>query len=106
VAEVVAGGHVIDQSTCELIYEGDDVVLCRDGQVHATFPAGWRLVLDRAGDVRAAVGMSARTVSGRLVTSDHTLDLALARQRTGRVDLDTRDGVTAPTGVALVPATT
>ena len=96
VADAVAYGRIIESSTYEFIHDGVAAVVYRDGQVHATFPAGWRLVRDRAGDVRAVVGMSARTVSGRLVTGDYTLDLTLAGNE--RVDRLANEAIDALVG--------
>jgi hypothetical protein len=103
VADAVAYGRTIGSSTYEFVHDRAEAVLYRDGQVHATFPAGWRLVLDRTGAVRAVVGMSARTVAGRLVTGAYRLDLALAGNE--RVELDDRGDVTARSAVGLVPPT-
>jgi hypothetical protein len=103
VADAVAYARTIESSTYEFIHGQRGATLYRDGHEHASFPHGWRLVIDRAGAVRGLVGMSARTVTGTLVTGDYTVELTLAGNE--RVELDQRGGVTARARVPLVPPT-
>jgi len=103
VADAVAYARTVGPSTYEFIHDERGSVLHRDGRVHATFPHGWRLVLDAAGAVRAVVGMSARTVAGPLVTDAYAVELTVAGNE--RVELDGRGRVTARTRVPLVHPT-
>lgn len=103
VADSVTYTRTIDSSTYDFSHDGREAQLYRDGQRHATFPAGWRLVLDRAGTVRAVVGLSARTVTGRLATREYTVELTVAGNE--RVELDGRGGVFARTRVPVVHPT-
>jgi len=52
-------------------------VLVADGAELATFPPGVRLVL-RDGEVAEVVGLTARTVTGRLTLPGRTVDVAVA----------------------------
>jgi hypothetical protein len=76
----------------------------RDGAPDASFTHGWRLITDRAGRVRAIMGMSARTVAGTLVTDDYRVELSVAGNK--RVDIDEHGAVTARTVTPVVRPTT
>jgi hypothetical protein len=104
VADAVGYARLIDSSTYEFVHDRAQAALYRDGEEHARFPHGWRLVLDRAGQIRAVVGMSARTVAGSLVTAGYTVGLAVAGNE--RVEIDGRVQVVGRTPVPLVHPST
>lgn len=93
--DVTAVGYArrLDGVEFESVVTRGGVVVYRDGREHARFPYGWRLVTDRAGHTLAAVGMTARTVTGTL----GSVSLALAGN--DRVDLET--GTRTTIGVVL-----
>jgi Mannosylglycerate hydrolase MGH1-like glycoside hydrolase domain len=101
VTDAVGYARTIGSSTYEFIHDEQTAVLHRDGAVHATFPPGARLVLDPSGAVRAVVGVSARTVTGTLVTAGYRVELTLAGNE--RLELDPRGAVTAHARVPVVP---
>lgn len=103
VADEVAYARTIGESTYEFVHDASTAVLYRDGRVHASFPHGWRLVIDSAGAVRAVVGLSARTVSGALVTDDFSVELTVAGNE--RVTIDGQGGITGRATVGLVHPT-
>jgi hypothetical protein len=103
VADSVSYGRTIDSSEYELVHDGRQAWLYRDARDRAAFPAGWRLVLDRDGTVRAVIGLSARTVTGRLVTPEYTVELSVAGNE--RVDLNARGEVSARSRVPVIAPT-
>jgi len=103
VADSLVYSRAIDSHMYEFAHDENGATVLRDGAELASFPHGWRVVTDRAGQVRAVVGLSARTVSGTLATTAYRVDLELAPNE--RVDLDEHGGVVARTAVGLVPPT-
>jgi hypothetical protein len=104
VADHVGYARTIDGSTYDFEHDASSATVQRDGRPYVEFPHGWRLVTDRAGRVRAVVGMSARTVTGTLVTDDYRIELSVAGNE--RVDVDSDGGVTSRTSVPIVGPTT
>ncbi|HEY7222628.1 MAG TPA: hypothetical protein VH561_03290 [Micromonosporaceae bacterium] len=96
--------RIIDATEYEFVHDGSGAVLYRDGELHANFPHGWRLVTDRAGQVRAIVGMSARPIAGTLATQRFRVDLRVAGNE--RVELDASGEVVARTAVGVVRPST
>lgn len=58
----------VDGHVFELINDGTTATIYRDGEQLYRFPHGIRLVTDRQGNLRGAIGMVARTVSGVIET--------------------------------------
>lgn len=75
--QTLATGHA--RSVAGVRYEivGDDerVEIHRDHELWLTFPRGWRIAVDRQGEVSAVTGLSPRGVRGRLVGAGHDVDL-------------------------------
>lgn len=86
-AEAIAYSRVVDGARFELIGDDERTVVLRDGERHLSFPRGWRVVTDAAGEPIAVVGLAAREVTGRLETSSRAHDLAVGPNE--RVDLAT-----------------
>lgn len=64
IASETAYSRTVDGARYELANSPAQSAVYRDGELHATFPHGTRLVTDRAGRVQALVGMTVRTVEG------------------------------------------
>lgn len=68
--EEVAGNTAYSRAVNGLHYElvntPDNVTVYREGRVHIQGPAGIRLVTDRSGQLEGVIGMSARTIEGKL----------------------------------------
>lgn len=68
--EEVAGNTAYSRTVNGLHYElvntPDNVTVYREGRVHIQGPAGIRLVTDRNGQLEGVIGMSARTIEGKL----------------------------------------
>lgn len=73
----VAYARTVDEAVFELAADDERVVVLRDGVEHLSFPRGWRVVTDRAGEPTAVVGLLPRAVSGVLRTADGELALCL-----------------------------
>lgn len=104
VADAVAYARTIDESNYEFVHDATAAQVLRDGRPYASFPHGWRLVTDRAGQVRAVTGMAARTVSGILETDGYRVELSVAGNE--RVELDGTGTVTGRTVTSVIAPTT
>jgi hypothetical protein len=102
VADGVGYARRVDGIGYEFVTTTESVVY-REGVEYVRFPRGWRLVTDRAGAVRAVIGLSARPVRGTLVVSGRPVDLTLAPNE--RVDFDERGHLTGRGGPGLVHPT-
>lgn len=90
-ATAVAYRRVVDGVVVELAADDARVVVLRDGVEELSFPRGWRVIADRAGGVRAVVGLAARPVAGDLVIRGAAVPLELGPN--DRVDVvDGRPG--------------
>ncbi|PWV99505.1 hypothetical protein DFQ01_11482 [Paenibacillus cellulosilyticus] len=74
----------------------------REGELLCEFPAGVRVVTDRVGKIRKAIGMSVQMVEGRLVQGGVELPLRIAgnevlRLQDGRFEVESAPGVVMPT---------
>lgn len=56
----------VDRVLYELVNLRDKSVIYREGQAYMKFPSGIRVITDREGSLRGILGMSVRTVDGRL----------------------------------------
>lgn len=63
-AEHTAYSRVVDGTSFELINGEEDCLVYSDGRLVYRFPAGIRLVTDRAGSLKAVIGMSDRRIEG------------------------------------------
>jgi len=97
-AEAVASSREVDGARYELAADDEHAVVLRDGAEWISFPRGWRVIADRAGDPVAVVNVAATPVAGELRTPAGSIPLALAPNE--RVELATgrseRPGFTAP----------
>lgn len=84
-AEAIAYSRTVGGAHYELAADDDQVIICRDGQQHLSFPRGWRVVTDCNGKPVAVVGVAARPVTGTLTSAEGSLELTLAPNE--RVDL-------------------
>lgn len=66
-AERTAYARTIDGIAYELLNSTEECTILADGRELARFPYGVRIVTDRAGQLRAIVGMTLRPVRGRLL---------------------------------------
>lgn len=98
-AGAVAYGRAIDGGTWELVADDERVEVRRDGEPAFAFPRGWRVVTDRAGAVRAVVGIGSRAVPGELELPGGAVTLEV--QSNERVGLD-GPTVTDRAGVGFV----
>jgi len=60
----------VDGQTFELLNDGETATVYRDSEQLFSFPHGIRLVTDRSGNLRGAIGMVARSVTGTIQTSN------------------------------------
>ena len=86
VADEVAYERVVGGIRYELVNSRTEAVAFRDGHQWLRMPHGLRAITDRAGRLKALVGMTARPVAGSLRIDDEQLDLEIAGNE--RVDLD------------------
>lgn len=77
-ARASAYGRRIDGVAWELVADDERVEVLRDGARAFAFPRGWRVVTDRAGEVRAVVGMGPRPVAGTLEVPSGSVALEVA----------------------------
>ena len=108
-AEATAYARNIGGMRYELAADDARVEVHRDGRIRYAFPRGWRLVTDRAGRVRAVVGMSPATVTGELEILDDSagqvrVPLSVAANERIEIDRDLR--VASRAAVPFVPPTT
>ena len=76
-AEATAYGRTVGGAQYELVGDDELVEVHRDGTSWVSFPRGWRVVTDPAGDVIAVVGLAPTPVSGTLRVGPLALDLEL-----------------------------
>ncbi|CAM4108011.1 hypothetical protein L1N85_11865 [Paenibacillus alkaliterrae] len=67
IAGETAYGRTVDEILFELINTREESIIYRDGYEHMRFPNGIRVITDRKGGLTGIVGMSVRTVSGKLL---------------------------------------
>ena len=65
-AQATAAARVVAGTRYEIAADDERVEVHRDGRAWLRFPRGWRVVLDRDGNVAGVIGMSAASVSGEL----------------------------------------
>lgn len=63
-AEHIAYSRDVDGRRFELVNTEEEAFVYMDGQLRYRFPAGVRLVADRAGKLKSLIGMSARRIEG------------------------------------------
>jgi hypothetical protein len=76
-ATASAYARTVDGVEFELAGDDETVVVYRNRVEYARFPRGWRVITDRAGSVRAVVGVAATTVEGELLIDGRGLHLAI-----------------------------
>lgn len=85
-ADETAYSRIVDGALFELRITRTECRVYRDGQRLIAFPAGVRVVTDRAGEVRALVGMTFRPVEGRLLLRDREAPFRVAGNEVLRFD--------------------
>jgi hypothetical protein len=78
VAEETGYARTVDQAHFELVNEPDSSSVYKDGELMYTMPNGVRLVTDRAGKLKAVIGMSVRTIKGQLHYKDQTIPFSVS----------------------------
>lgn len=102
-ADAVAYGRTHAGVGYELAVDDETARVWRDGEEWLSFPRGWRVVLDPAGEVEAVVGLASAAVSGELTIGSHPLPLTLA----GNDRVQIHDGATGKrTAIGVVTART
>ncbi len=86
-AVAVASSRVVDGVRFEIAADDERAVVFRDGAEVWSFPRGWRVIADRAGEPVAVVGLAATSVAGVLTIGGATHSLELAPN--DRVELAT-----------------
>lgn len=66
VAEETGYARTVDQAQFEFVNEQESSSVYKNGELIYTFPGGVRLVTNRAGDLKALIGMSVRTIKGKI----------------------------------------
>ncbi|MDN4481071.1 MGH1-like glycoside hydrolase domain-containing protein [Demequina muriae] len=94
-ADAVAYARTHAGVAYELAMDDHVAQLWRDGDLWLTFPRGWRIVLDAAGDLDTVVGLSPAPVSGDLTIGPDVLSLTLAGNDRVAVHGGTRGGRTS-----------
>lgn len=102
-AHETAYARTIDGAVFELINSAEATTAFRDGELLFQTPYSVRVVTDRAGTVRSIIGMSIRTIEGRLVTADGAIAFRVAGNE--QLDLRGREFVRVREG-GVVPPTT
>ncbi|MDR0959171.1 MAG: hypothetical protein LBM23_02260 [Propionibacteriaceae bacterium] len=84
----------------ELACADDEAIATRDGELWLRWPRGWRVELNRDGEVAAVTGLAATPVEGELEIAGRVIPLALVPNE--RVTL--RDGaITGRAGATFIP---
>jgi hypothetical protein len=101
-ADETAYTRNVDGVRFELHNTHQTCVIYREGELLCEFPAGVRIVTDRAGKVRKVIGMTVQMVEGRLVQGGVELPLRIAgnevlRLQDGRFEVESAPGVVMPT---------
>lgn len=101
-AHATAYARTVEGRRFELVNTPETATAFRDGELLFACPAGVRVVTDRAGDIAAVVGMSARRIEGAIETPRGALAFrAVANER-----LDLReDRLVTTSNPGLVPPT-
>jgi hypothetical protein len=76
-ATASAYARTVDGVEYELAGDDETVVVYRSRVEYARFPRGWRIIADRAGSVRAVVGVAATTVEGELRLEGRVMHIAV-----------------------------
>ncbi|MGM7670941.1 MGH1-like glycoside hydrolase domain-containing protein [Microbacterium sp. A93] len=77
-AEAVGYARVIHDVSWELTADDDLVDVLKDGLPVFSFPRGWRVQTDAAGEVTSIIGLAAQPVAGALVLPAGTVQLEIA----------------------------
>jgi hypothetical protein len=100
IASGTAYARTVDDCEFELVGSGEESAVYLGRREHIRFPAGIRVVTDRAGALQAVVGMSVRTVQGTVRYAGVEYPIAVK----GNERLELRDGrfvSTADIGVVM-----
>jgi hypothetical protein len=73
----VAYRRIVDGHRFELVNDGTNATVHRDGHPLYRFPQGVRLVTDRSGNLQSLIGMLAHTVNGVVTTPDGDLPFSV-----------------------------
>ncbi|ASA25998.1 MGH1-like glycoside hydrolase domain-containing protein [Paenibacillus donghaensis] len=76
-ASVTAYARIVDGVSYELVNTREGAMLYREGHVHIGFPYGTRAVTDRAGNLKALVGMMAQPAQGLVQWEGKTYTVAV-----------------------------
>ncbi|MBD3921784.1 hypothetical protein H8B09_23680 [Paenibacillus sp. PR3] len=101
-ADETAYSRNVDGVRFELHNTHKTCAIYRDGELLCEFPAGVRIVTDRAGRVRKVIGMTVQLIEGRLFQDGVELPLRIAgnevlRLQDGRFEVESAPGVVMPT---------
>ncbi|MGL3149535.1 MGH1-like glycoside hydrolase domain-containing protein [Microbacterium sp. A82] len=77
-AEAIGHARTVGSVAWELVADDELVQVYRDGQPEFSFPRGWRVETDAAGEVVAVVGLAAQPVAGVLVLAGAELAMTIA----------------------------
>lgn len=75
IAEQTAYSRMVDGIVYELVNDCTESRIYRDGELWYGFPHGTRLVTDREGQVRSLIGMTVRTLQGRVKIGNQEYDV-------------------------------
>jgi hypothetical protein len=100
-ADETAYTRNVDGIRFELHNTHKTCAIYREGELLCEFPAGVRIVTDRAGNVRKVIGMTVHMVEGRFVQDGVELPLRIAgnevlRLLDGRFEVESAPGVVMP----------
>lgn len=76
-ARAVAYGRVLGGARFELAADDESVTVFKDGVEHLSFPRGWRVITDVAGEPSTVVGMLPRAVAGELRFAGREIPLSV-----------------------------
>jgi len=87
-AEQTAYSRTVDGVTFELVNTREGSAIYRNGELHIRFPYGARIATDRGGRLKSVIGMTVRTVQGRIEYQGREYPIAVQ----GNEKLDLTDG--------------
>lgn len=102
VFELIISRETTDGADSDVKNKGKHATLYIDGHKTYSFPEGLRMVTNRDGELKAVIGMSARTVEGVLTYRDATYPIKIAGNQVwtyenGALQLKSDPGVIYPT---------
>ncbi|WIY53767.1 hypothetical protein O9Z70_04280 [Devosia sp. YIM 151766] len=91
-----AYSRIVDGANFELLNTAEESAFYRNGACLCRFPAGLRLITDRAGNPLAVEGLTSRPVAGIVELAGNAIEIAVAPNERQRLGVGARETIADP----------